>query len=236
MNCDKMRTEKTSSIFMKKSLILASLGILIAFPVIASAHERQLFQIGNTDYIFVVGSLNEPVVVDDKTGVDLRVKIADPSDPTNSSAANAKPALGLDQTLKVEISAGNKKKVLDLSPSYGDPGAYHAPFYPTIQTTYSYRFFGKISNEDVDLIFTCNPAGHPRTEDDSNVVKMTDSLSRKFKAGAFGCPLGKADLGFPEKANTIHDLGNKIPKHTTLLLTAALVLSVVALVYSFKKK
>ena len=39
----------------------------------AYAHQRQLFTIGNDDYLFVVGSLNEPIFVDDKTGVDLAV-------------------------------------------------------------------------------------------------------------------------------------------------------------------
>ena len=44
---------------------------VLAFYQNAYAHQRQLFTIGNDDYLFVVGSLNEPIFVDDKTGVDM---------------------------------------------------------------------------------------------------------------------------------------------------------------------
>ena len=50
----------------------------------AYAHQRQLFTIGNTDYLFVVGSLNEPIFVDDKSGVDFAAYSPDPKDPVNS--------------------------------------------------------------------------------------------------------------------------------------------------------
>ncbi len=64
--------------------------------------------------MFVVGFLNELVCVDDKTGVDLKVSLVDPDKLNDSSSSNVKPVEGLEKTLKVEISAGDKKKVLDL--------------------------------------------------------------------------------------------------------------------------
>ncbi len=198
---------------MKKFILVLPLAVaaflVITLPQLVSAHERQVIQIGNKDYLFVVGSLNEPVVVDDKTGVDLRVLLADPANPSDSKAPGAKPVTGLDQTLKVEVSAADQKRTLDLSPAFGDVGAYRAVFFPTIQTTLTYRFFGMIDNIAVDLSFSCNPAGHPQTQDDKSIVKISDNATRKLKAGAFGCPLAKADLGFPEKSSTLYDIQQK---------------------------
>ena len=106
------------------------------------AHQRQLFTIGNTDYLFVVGSLNEPIFVDDKTGVDFAAYSPDPADPVNSKANGTKPIEGLENILKVELAAGDKKKVLNFEPAYQNPGHYEAPFFPTIETTYNYTTAG----------------------------------------------------------------------------------------------
>lgn len=199
---------------MKKFIIclplVAAAILAVSLPPLVSAHERQVIQIGNTDYLFIVGSLNEPLTVDDKTGVDLRVLVADRASPGDSKASGAKPIIGLDQTLKVEVSAADQKRTFDLSPAYGDPGAYRAVFFPTIQTTLNYRFIGLLDNVPVDLNFSCNPAGHPLVADDKSVVKISDNVARKLKAGAFGCPVAKADLGFPEQSASIYDLNNEV--------------------------
>ena len=195
---------------MKKYLLVAALMLTLVFvPKGASAHERQVFDINGTKYLFVIGSLNEPVVVDDKTGVDLRVKIADPNNPGDSASTLAKPVNGLDQTLKVEMLAGGKRKIVSLAPAYNDPGAYKTTFYPSVQTTLSYRVFGEINSTPVDLTFTCNPAGHPAAAEDASVVKLTDKVSRTLKVGAFGCPISKSELGFPEPAPTLVSLDQK---------------------------
>jgi hypothetical protein len=60
-------------------LILAALVSLVSVTPQAFAHERQLYTIGGQDYLIVIGSLNEPIIVDDKSGVDLRVLTADPN-------------------------------------------------------------------------------------------------------------------------------------------------------------
>lgn len=185
-------------------LLLAVLTALAPFN--SSAHERQVIRIGTTDYLWVVGSLNEPVAVDDKTGVDLRISITDPANPSDSASSQIKPVEGLDKTLKVEISAGDKKKTFDLVPAFRDPGAYRAPFYPTVQTTFSYRFFGTINSSPVDVTFSCNPAGHPQTTEDRTSLSLGQEVMRTFKAGSFGCPAAKGELGFPEPAHTLQDL------------------------------
>lgn len=189
----------------KRSIFAALFAAALMGPLVVSAHERQVINIGGTDYIFVVGSLGEPVVVDDKTGVDLRVKIADPKDPTNASAAGAKPVTGLEATLKVEVSAGDKKKVMDLSPAWNDAGAYKNTFYPTVKTGFTYRFTGTVNNTPVDLSFTCAPEGSKAVEDKSE-VSLGAGVKRVYKNGQFGCPLGKEELGFPEEGMTIMGL------------------------------
>ncbi len=174
----------------------------ILAPVFASAHERQLITIGGTDYLFVIGSLAEPIVVDDKTGLDLRIKIADKKDPTNTSAVGAVPVEGLESTLKLELIAGDKKKVFDISPAYKDPGAYKNTFFPTVKTSLTYRLFGTIQDKPVDLSFTCAPEGSKATEDKST-VELTAGVTRTYKNGQFTCPLGKEELGFPEASMSI---------------------------------
>ena len=42
----------------------------------------------------------------------------DPKDPINSSANGTKPVEGLEKTLRVELIAGAKKKVLRLEPAF----------------------------------------------------------------------------------------------------------------------
>jgi len=186
--------------------------LLMASPQSASAHETHIYRIGNQFYKFVVGSLNEPITVDDNTAVDLGVTIS--GGPHVEEAGHghtevATPVEGLDQALKVELIAGDKKKTLDLSPAFGQPGKYKAKFYPTIQTTYTYRFFGTLNNVPIDLSFSCNPAGHPQSEEDESEVRISDNVTRTFKRGAFGCPSSKADLGFPEQAVALTDIATK---------------------------
>ncbi|MEK7650116.1 MAG: hypothetical protein AAB367_04150 [Patescibacteria group bacterium] len=203
---------------MKKIAVLAMAGLFLS-PALAFAHEHHVYKIGNNLYEFTVGSLAEPIAVDDKTGVELRVKKlgAAPAHEDDHGAAaghdeEGAPVTGLEQTLKVELTAGGKSKELALTPAYNDPGAYRAVFVPTVMTTYTYRFKGTIDGVAVDLSFTCNPAGHPRAEDDNTMIKMTDAVARMSKGGAFGCPMAKADLGFPEPSADVVGIGARIDR------------------------
>ncbi len=187
-----------------KQLTVIIMGLLAMAAVVPSlttqvyAHQRQLFNIGGNDYLMIIGSFNEPIFVDDRTGVDLRVLNADPSDPMNSSAPGATPVTGLEQTLQVELSAGGQKKVLPLEPVFRDPGHYSAPFYPTVQTTYNYRVFGTINDTPVNLTFTCSAAGEAGAEPDSSEVPISEGVVRKGIAGGYGCPESRSEVGFPE--------------------------------------
>jgi hypothetical protein len=176
----------------------------------ALAHQRALFTIGGKDYLLVVGSQNEPVFVDDKSGVDFFAYTPDPKDPMNSQANGTKHVDGLEKTLKVELSAEAKKKVMQLEPAFRDPGHYNAPFYPTVQTTYNYRLFGTINNTPVNLTFTCSPGGAEAQGVNNSTVKVSDGVARKALAGSFGCPNSRSDVAFPEPYISNLDIQNKI--------------------------
>lgn len=190
------------------STILTSLTLLL--PTLASAHEHQTFQIGDKQYSIGIGSLNEPVFVDDKTGVELEIQqlggtAAHDTHEESDEHEEGTPVTGLEQTLKVEVQAGDKTKTLDFSPAWGEPGAYHAAFFPTVATTYTYRLKGTINGVNIDIPFVCNPAGHPATPDDTMHAEV-GAVTRLSKSGAFGCPRPKAEMGFPEPSVTLHDV------------------------------
>jgi hypothetical protein len=198
---------------MKKVLFLVPVVLfaIVAFGRDVLAHETHQYRIGDKTYEFVVGSLNEPIAVDDKSGVDFRVREVaeetavgedDHDAPTGAVA-------GLDQMFKVEIAAGTQKKVFDLSPVHGAVGSYKTTFYPTLQTTLSYRFFGTLNSVPINITFTCNPAGHPQSAEDTTEVAVSEGVARILKRGAFGCPVAKASFGFPEPSASIYDLSTQ---------------------------
>ncbi|GEM_PF-448347 len=201
-------------------ITLTALGTLFALPLGASAHERDLFSVGGTEYLFVVGSIGEPIVVDDKTAVDLRVLLADPKDKMNSTAKGAKPVEGLESTLKVELQAGDKKKVFDLKPAYKDPGAYRAVFFPTIQTALTYRVFGILNDMPIDVTFNCNASEGAPVPDDNTPKQFGPDVVRMEKKGGFGCPIGKESLGFPEAGMTMVGLHENLHNEMNTMMSS----------------
>jgi hypothetical protein len=161
------------------------------------AHESRLYNIGNKDYWITVGSIGEPVYVDDKSGAEAFIRTADPSNPLDRNANGTKMIEGLERNLKFEVSAGDKKKIFEIEPAFDDPGHYEAFFYPTIETTYNYRLFGTINNVTVNFDFQCQT-----TEDEGNQDNSTKQISegvvQKAQRGAFGCITSRTDVSFPE--------------------------------------
>jgi hypothetical protein len=200
------------SITMKRigsSSKLTTLGIVFcAIAPLTLAHERNTFKIGKSYYLIVVGSLNEPFVVDNMSGVDLRVsQVVEPGgNRAPGAASNGAPVTGLERTLKVELGAGDKRETLPLDPSDRAPGSYTATFIPTVQTTYSYRVFGNIHGDPVNLIFTCAPGEVSETAEDNSQLKVSETVTRIQKVGAFACPASRKNLGFPEPSLSTYDL------------------------------
>ncbi len=131
--------------------MLAMTGMLMPFS--ASAHEHRDVA---TDYVFVVGFLDEPAIQGDTNGISLEVTKA------------SKPVTGLDKTLKAEIIFGDQKKEVALSPVFKQDGSYEAVFIPSQPGDYSFHFFGTVGGKNVDETFTSSPNGFdsvaPRTD------------------------------------------------------------------------
>jgi hypothetical protein len=201
-----------------KNKFLLPMAILTAIMMSSSmlavsnayAHEGRLYSIGDKDYWISVGSINEPVFVDDKSGAEAFVSLADPSDPLNSDANGTKNIEGLEKTIKFEISAGAKKKELAVEPAWRDPGHYEATFYPTIETTYNYRLFGTINNVTVSLDYQCIPGGVEEGTQENATKQISEGVTLKAQRGGFGCPASRADAGFPEPYVSDNEMASMI--------------------------
>lgn len=192
--------------------IVFAISMLMA-PVLqmSDAHQRALYNINGQDYLFVIGSLNEPVSVDDKTGVEFRAMYPDPANPTDSRANGSQPVTGLEETLKVEILAGDKNLTSNLEPSFGELGSYESePFYPTVPTTFDYRIYGNINGTAFDVTFSCNPAGGEAAQSDNSTVQISEGVERKALLGGFGCP--EERVGFPEPYVSQYEVSQEINK------------------------
>ncbi len=219
---------------MKKIVFIAPL-LALCVPLIVSAHQHATFVIGGVEYEFVVGSLNEPIAVDDKTGVDFRVSMVGHEDmAANNHHAAGGAVEGLENTLKVELIAGDKKKIFDLDPVYNTPGSYSAKFYPTVATTLSYRFFGTINNTPVDLTFTCRAEGADAANEGEK--DLGGGVVQKSKTGGFGCPAEKASLGFPEESSSLHVLADTTDTARAYGMTGLAVAAGVALLLFMRRK
>ena len=181
---------------------------------VADAHQRQLFSINGKDYLFVVGSANEPVYVDDKTAATLDAYWPNASDPTNTDANGTQPITGLEEMLKVEISAGAKNMTSNLEPAYGEIGKYESEtFYPTVATTYNYRIFGDINGTNFDVTFSCQPSGGETSTFDNSTVQISENVTRTAMQGGFECP--EERTGFPEPYISQHEISQELNKTTT---------------------
>lgn len=172
---------------------------LFIAPVLqmSSAHQEAVFEINGKDYLFVIGSANEPLSVDDKTAATLDAYWPNASDPTNTDANGTQPIIGLEEMLKVEILAGDKNMTSSFDPAFGELGSYESEtFYPTVPTTFSYRIFGDVNGTNFDVTFSCNPAGGEAAQPDNSTVEISENVVRKALQGGFGCPSER--VGFPE--------------------------------------
>jgi len=183
-------------------LCLVVSTVLLATPAVlvlqtAFAHQIALYSMNGKDYLMEVEWANEPVPIDDKTNVILTVVSPDTADPTNPEANGTQPITGLEDSLKIEIQAGNKSLASDLEPALGELGVYESQaFYPTIPTTFSFRVYGDINGTSFDNTFGCNPLLGKDVPPDNSTVKISSGIERKALIGGLECPEDR--IGFPE--------------------------------------
>jgi hypothetical protein len=182
------------------SFITFSLILSIAIPSqFAFAHEKQLLSINEKPYLFVVGSVGEPVYINDKSGVEFFAYIPDPNDPLAEDANGTKPVTGLEKTLKVEISAGPKNKTLDFEPDEDNPSHYTATFFPSAETTYTYTLTGTVDNTPIHISYSCVPGAGDDDSSAGNNTKtvLSKGVVREQVAGGFSCPMPRDEVTIP---------------------------------------
>ena len=211
---------------MKKLAVSLTSVLMLALPFAASAHEHATFKIGNDYYQFTVGSENEPIVVDDKTALFLQVSKCFTSacmptmgDDGDMDGPAGTPVTGLESTLKVELVAGDQKKMLSIVPKYGEEGIYNAPFFPTLATTFSYRLNGTVNGTPVDLTFTCLQESATAPVNDTKEKKISDGVTQTSRGGKFTCARQKETLGFPEQAPSLVSVAQATESNRNLAMT-----------------
>jgi len=113
------------------------------------AHEVR--QIGA--YALAVGFIGEPVFTGDESGLELVV--------TRSGT----PVEGLETTLVAEVTYGDARRNLPLSPVPDRPGAYESAFIPTAAGPYTFHISGTIERTAIDESFTSSPTGFEEVEE-----------------------------------------------------------------------
>jgi hypothetical protein len=126
-----------------------ALSTAALIPGAAVAHEDREV----AGYQVVIGFIDEPVFVGQKSGLELFVSRDD------------QPVAGLEETLQAEVIKDDQRRELPLSPRFGEEGAYQSYFFPTVAGPYTFRIFGSIEGNEIDESFTSSPEGFSEVEE-----------------------------------------------------------------------
>ena len=124
-----------------RAAVLASALVALTAGA-ALAHEER--EVG--DHTFVVGFMDEPVFTGQKSGLEFFV-----------SHGGEEPVEGLEETLQAQVTFGSETRDLEISPRFGEPGAYQSVFFPTAAGPYTFRIFGEVEGEPFDESFSSGP-------------------------------------------------------------------------------
>jgi hypothetical protein len=116
---------------------------LVVGAGVVLAHEHR--EVG--EYSITVGFIDEPVYTGQKSGLEFFVAHHDTEEPVE----------GLEETLSAEVVFGADTRELEVSPRFGEAGAYESVFFPTAAGQYTFRIFGEIDGTAVDEEFTSGP-------------------------------------------------------------------------------
>ena len=131
-----------------RAAVLAA-AVLALSAGAALAHEER--EIG--DYSFEVGFIDEPVFTGQKSGLEFFVMNGE------------EPVEGLEETIEAEVTFGSQSRDLEISPRFGEPGAYESVFFPTAAGPYTFRIYGDLEGTAIDESFTSSPDGFGEVEE-----------------------------------------------------------------------
>ena len=131
-----------------RAAVLAA-ALLTLSAGIALAHEER--EVG--DYTFVVGFIDEPVFTGQKSGLEFFV------------SRGEEPVEGLEETLQAEVTFGSQTRDLEISPRFGEAGAYESVFFPTAAGPYTFRIYGEVEGSTIDESFTSSAEGFGEVEE-----------------------------------------------------------------------
>jgi hypothetical protein len=148
---------------------------LVVGAGVVLAHEHR--EVG--EYSITVGFMNEPVFNGDKSGLEFEVAHHETEEPVE----------GLEETLSAEVTFGAETRELEISPTFGVPGAYQSVFVPTAAGQYTFRIFGEIEGTAIDEEFTSGPDTFGDVRDVATgqfpiVFPATADVVRDAEAGA----------------------------------------------------
>ncbi len=156
-----------------RAAVLGAMLTMVASIGSTLAHESREID----DITMIVGFLDEPVFNGQKSGLDLRV------------THDGEPVEGLEETLEAEVTFGDQSRDLEISPRFGEPGAYRAVFFPTAAGAYTFHIFGEIDGEPIDERFTSGPDTFSEVQDATAgqfpvVLPAAGDTARDAEAGA----------------------------------------------------
>ena len=120
-----------------------ALALVATFASTVAAHEVR--EIG--PYTFVVGFIQEPVYVGNKSGLEVNI----------TTTADELPVEGLETTLKATVTQGQSTRDLPLSPRFNAPGWYQSYLIPTVAGAYTFHITGEIDGTAIDESFSTGP-------------------------------------------------------------------------------
>lgn len=133
------------SLFRSGLLLAIVLALGMVYAMTVSAHEHR--EVG--EYEITIGFLNEPAILEEPNGLDLRVALG--------HGDAGEPVEGLADTLQAEVIYGDESMPLEIRPAFGAPGAYQANFIPTASGAYTFHITGNIEGMEIDESFTSGP-------------------------------------------------------------------------------
>jgi len=158
---------------LRRPAVLGAVLTMIVSTGTTLAHESRDID----DITMVVGLLDEPAYSGQKSGLELNV------------IHHEEPVEGLEETLQAEVIFDDQTRSLEISPRFGEPGAYQSVFFPTAAGPYTFHIWGEIDGEPIDETFSSGEDTFSEVQDVTGgqfpvVLPAAGDTARDAEAGA----------------------------------------------------